>query len=146
RDALAQIRDLTLSPDKFPPKVIDAFEKAREEARSSAPAAPRPTSTPARAAAGSGGGGGGKTVLIIGGLAAVGGGVALAAGGGKGSRATGTPTPTPDSRKRDVFGPVDLFELNYEQDYAIVVAASGTLAATLNWTSRGGSKEAVLAM
>src|SRR3954470_10024789 len=33
REAVAQIKDLTLSPDKFPPKVIDLLEAAREEAR-----------------------------------------------------------------------------------------------------------------
>jgi len=33
REAVAQIKDLTLSPDKFPPKVIDLFEAARAEER-----------------------------------------------------------------------------------------------------------------
>ena len=83
REAVAQIKDLTLSPDKFPPKVIDLFEAARAEARAQATPAPAAAATPAPAAAKKGGGG--KTILIVGGLAAVGGGVALAAGGGGGA-------------------------------------------------------------
>src|SRR5262245_48184645 len=34
REALTQIKDMTLSPDKFPPKVIDVFEAARQENKS----------------------------------------------------------------------------------------------------------------
>lgn len=111
REAVAQIKDLTLSPDKFPPKVIDLFEAARAEARSQdsgAAPSPRPGAEPgATKKKGSGGGGsGGKAVLIVAGLAAAGGGVALAAGGGGGG-SNGTadtprlppPTPSPSSRR-----------------------------------------------
>src|SRR6187549_3747158 len=47
REAVAQIKDLTLSPDKFPPKVIDLFEAARAEAR--AQATPAPAAAPSAA-------------------------------------------------------------------------------------------------
>src|SRR5262245_30796602 len=40
REALSQIHDLTLNPDKYPPKVIDLFEAAREEAGKNTKAAP----------------------------------------------------------------------------------------------------------
>ena len=69
--ALAQNKDLRLSPDRFSPKVIGVFEEARQEATS--PSAP---------ATGGDGGGGGKPLLWIalGGAAA--GAVALAASSG----------------------------------------------------------------
>ena len=85
REAVIQLRDLTLSPEKFPPKVIDLFEAAREEV-ANAPA-PQPSVAPAPAAKG----GGGKKWLIIGGLgAAAAAGVAIAAGGGGGDGGGGT--------------------------------------------------------
>lgn len=65
REAVTQLRDMTLSPDKFPPKVIDLFEAAREEVVK-APA-PQPSAAPKT---NDGGGGGGKKWLIIGGLGA----------------------------------------------------------------------------
>ena len=70
REAVKQDHDLSLSPDKFPPKVIDLFEAAREEARSEAtekPAAvPSPAAAPASTPAASPQkkGGGGKTIRI----------------------------------------------------------------------------------
>jgi hypothetical protein len=75
REAVHQLKDLSLSPDKFPPRVIDLFEAAREEAAKTAA-----TSTPAPAKP-AGKGGGSKTPLIIGGAAvAAGGGAYLAFG------------------------------------------------------------------
>jgi hypothetical protein len=77
REAVTQLREMTLSPDKFPPKVIDLFEAAREEV-AKAPA-PQPSVAPSPAA--KGGGGGGKKWLIIGGVtAAAAGGAAIALG------------------------------------------------------------------
>ena len=73
RDAVRQLRDLTLSPDKFPPKVIDIFEAARDEVTHEPAAAPA-----AAPAAVKKKGGHGKTPLILGGLAVAGGGAALA--------------------------------------------------------------------
>jgi hypothetical protein len=78
REAVTQIRELTLSPDKFPPKVIDLFEAAREEVAKAPAPAPAPAAAPVREG---GGGGGGKKWLIIGGLgAAAAGGAVLALG------------------------------------------------------------------
>jgi hypothetical protein len=51
REAIVQQRDLTLSPEKFAPKVIELFEVAREEV-AKLPALP-PSSLPPRAKSGS---------------------------------------------------------------------------------------------
>jgi hypothetical protein len=142
REALARVKDLDLSPEKFAPKVIEAFEQARAESgRGAATAAPTPP--PARPAAAAvpapaekkGGGKG----LLIGGLvvAGVGGGVAVAAGGGGGG---GSATPTPPPRRTETF--TDNLPGNANLTYPIVVAAAGTLEATLTWTE----PEARLAM
>src|SRR5262245_21762610 len=79
REAVIQLRDLTLSPEKFPPKVIDLFEAAREEVAHSTAAAPPAAASPAPAAAPKKGHG---KVLLIGAGAAAAAGVAIAAGGG----------------------------------------------------------------
>src|SRR5262245_34724782 len=59
RDALAHAHDLSLSPEKFAPRVIELFEKAKEESGAStsrtATAAPPPAKK----------GGGGKKALIF---------------------------------------------------------------------------------
>jgi hypothetical protein len=85
REAVAQIKDLTLSADKYPPKVIDLFEAAKDEAAraraataapaTTAPATARPAAPPAGSASTSRGGGS-KRWLVLGGAGA------LAAGGG----------------------------------------------------------------
>jgi flagellar basal body-associated protein FliL len=149
RDAIAQIKDLTLSPDKFPPKVIDAFEAAKAEAARAAPPLAAATSAPAaREQPAKQKKGGGKTLLIIGGVAAAAGVAALAAGGGGGGTVSTTTTTTQprDPRTVSVFGPITLPEPTYEQNFTIVVAATGVLEATLTWSSTGGAKAAVLAM
>ena len=82
REAVARIKDLTLSPDKYPPKVIDLFEAARDEART---AGARPTASGAATptATQGEGGGGSKKLLLIGGLGlAAAGGAAFALKGG----------------------------------------------------------------
>jgi len=114
REAIGQIKDLTLSPDKFAPKVIDAFEAAKEEAsrqtKTSAPPAKK---------------GGGHKGLLIGGLVVAGGaGVALAAGGGGSGGSTGTPLQTMTFTGTLGSSP---------QGYQIVASKSGTLTATLQW-------------
>lgn len=82
REAVKQIKDLSLSPDKFAPRVIDLVEAAKAEA-SAAPAGAKPVV----AAAPPKKGGGSKKVLLIGGAVAVaGGGAALALGGGGGGQ------------------------------------------------------------
>ena len=74
--ALAQIPDLALSPDLYPPKVIEAFEAARHQAGPAAKA----------------GGGSKKGLVLLGVGAAAAGGIALAASGGA--------TPAPRARRR----------------------------------------------
>ena len=90
REAVTRLRDLSLSPEKFSPRVIDLVEAAKAEvgkgpAVVAASPVPRATPTPAPAASprAQGGGGGGKKVLLIGGaVVAAGAGTALALGGG----------------------------------------------------------------
>jgi tetratricopeptide (TPR) repeat protein len=71
REAVKQARDLNLTPDKFAPRVIEEFERAREEEAKQAPPAKKS------------GGGGSKTLLYAGaGAAAAGAGVFVIASGG----------------------------------------------------------------
>jgi hypothetical protein len=140
REAVAQIKDLTLSPDKFPPKVIDLFEAARQEARTQGAPPPASAPTPAPAVAGKKGGGG-KTLLIVGGLAAVGGGVALAAGGGGGGGSTGgggvTPTPSPSpaaTRSMQTFN--GTLADQESRGFVVTATRAGTLDAMLTWQDR----------
>jgi tetratricopeptide (TPR) repeat protein len=132
REAIAQIKDLSLSPDKFPPKVIDIFEAAKDEeshkADSAATAAPRPPAATASSPAPAKKGGGGKALLIVGGLVAVGGGVALAAGGGSSSSAPTTTTTIPTRQSLSFTG-----TLGYEDHYTIVATKSGVLEAKAQW-------------
>lgn len=86
REALQQAGDLTLSPEKFPPKVINLFEAARDEVKGAGARAASPS--PKAAAAKKGGAG---KVILVGLLAAGAGGAALAAGGGGGGS---SPSPT----------------------------------------------------
>ncbi len=147
REAVAQMKDLTLSPDKFPPKVIDLFEAAREEARAqTAPSAsPVPTPAPTAAAATSGTpkkGGGGKTILIVGGLAAAGAGVALAAGGGGGSSSSSsatpstTPTPTPSPSGLSTLERADSVPNGEQRFFTVTASKVGTLQAKVIWQNR----------
>lgn len=144
REAVAQIKDLTLSPDKFPPKVIDLFEAAREEARAQAQsAAPAPTTTlPAAAAPPPKKGGGGKTILIIAGLAAAGGGVALAAGGKGGSSGTSTTpttpaaTPTPAPTASSTLERTDAVPNGEFRGFVVTASKAGTLQAKVQWHNR----------
>lgn len=80
RDALAQSGDLALNPEQFPPKVIELFEKARDENRQ-LPVAQPPAAPAAKK------GGSKLPLILVGAAAVVGGGVALAAGGGSSSAA-----------------------------------------------------------
>jgi hypothetical protein len=86
-------RDMSLSPREFPPRILEFFEKAREEANLPAASTPAPaTTTAARGAEPKKKGS--KTVPILIGAAVLGGvGVAVAAGGGGGGGG-GTPATT----------------------------------------------------
>jgi hypothetical protein len=135
REAVAQIKDLTLSADKFPPKVIDLFEAARQEARAQSTPAPVAAPTPAAAAAANKGGGG-KTILIVGGLAAVGGGVALAAGGGGGGGVTPTPTTTPAPAARNSQTFTGSLSDQESRGFPVTATRAGTLEAMVTWQDR----------
>ncbi|HET7291434.1 MAG TPA: hypothetical protein VFM88_03320 [Vicinamibacteria bacterium] len=137
KEAVAQIKDLTLSPDKFPPKVINAFEAAKAEAgQAQTAAAAPPTAPPAEKKKG----GGGKAILIIGGVAAAAG-VAVAAGGGSSSSGPTTTTTTLPARNRQEFaGTLTGYET---RGYQIVATRSGTLEAQVTW--QDGQLELVLA-
>ena len=138
REAVAQVKDLSLSPDKFPPKVIDLFEAARAETASAARAVPSPApaaSTPASAKKG----GRGKTLLIVGGLAAVGGGAALAAGGGGGggsSTPSGNPPATvpPVSRSTQTFN--GSLADQESRGFTVTATKAGPLDAMVTWQDR----------
>jgi len=82
RDALARARDLELEPEKFAPRVIEVFEKARQDMA----AAMGPATAPPRKR-------GGKGLIIAGAVAAAGGGAALALGGGGGGGGGGAEPP-----------------------------------------------------
>ncbi len=140
REAIAQIKDLSLSPDKFPPKVINIFEAAKdEESRKAEAAAQAPAATGTKAsspaAPGKKKGGGGKALLIVGGIAVVGAGAAVAAGGGGGGGGSGGATTTTtlprDTRTRmDFAGSIAAQETRGQQ---IVATQAGTLEARLTW-------------
>jgi hypothetical protein len=90
-------RDMNLSPREFPPRILEFFEKAREEANLASPRAATPSPAPRAAAAGSSEPKkkGSKTVPILIGVAVLGGvGAAVAAGGGGSAAPTPTPTTT----------------------------------------------------
>jgi hypothetical protein len=150
REALAQIKDLTLSPEKFPPKVIDVFEAAKEEeakASAAAPAAVSATGTHA-AAPEKKKGGSGKILLIVGGVAAAGGIAAAAAGGGSKAAAPTTTTQPRDPRTVQNVGPITLIatDAGYLNETTVVVAGTGVLDATVTWTFTGGDKPAIIDM
>ena len=139
REAVAQIKTLSLSADKFPPKVIDAFEAAKaeemKEASASKPAppagAPVPSATPEKKKGGS------KAIFVVGGLAVAGGAVALAGGGGSSnssSNTSTTPTSSSTLQTLNFSGSLPTFGRDTECKQAVPTKA-GTLEATLTWTN-----------
>jgi hypothetical protein len=140
REAVMKMRDLTLSPEDFPPKVIDLFEAARAEAMKAqvSPEAPAVTPEPAPPEKKKGGS---KTLLLVGGIggAAALAGIALAGGGGGGTSSSSAtpPTPTPPPvTTDDLTGFLPASEGS--QRFPIQVRAGGELRAELNWTAPPG--------
>jgi hypothetical protein len=133
REAVRQMRDMSPSPEKFPPRVIELFEKAREESKADAPAAaaaPAPAATSAAAPAKEKGGS--KTLLIVGGLALAGGGAALALGGGDDD--PGVEGLPPNAQvTRTESGAVGAQE---QAGFTFVATRAGTMEATVNWQDR----------
>ena len=128
REAIKQIRGLTLSAEKYPPNVINVFEAARDEVSRETKSAPPPAAKPK--STGESKGGKGKTLLIVGGLAAVGAGVAVAASGGKSDNG-GT-----GSLKTDTF-PNQVVVYGGGRDFQVDVGGSGTLTARCTWVQDG---------
>ena len=129
RQALTRIRDLSLSSDRFSPKVIDVFEAAKAELREVAgPAAAAPAKTKGR---------GGKGLLLVAGAGAVAGGVALAAGGGGGGSSPAEPAPSAHSPSAPTGPQAKMFsgQLGGTENlsFPITVGANGTLEAKLSW-------------
>jgi hypothetical protein len=133
REAVAGIKDLTLSAEKYPPKVINLFEAARDEARAgAAPPATVPSSTitnvplPAKT-----GGGGKKVLLIVGGLAVAGGGAAVALGGGGSSTGDSSSGGSGQTLERsEVIGPQE------QKIFNVTPSRAGTLQVQVTWRNR----------
>lgn len=134
REAVAQIKTLSLSADKFPPKVVDLFEAAKaEEARE--------TSAPPQTTAANGAApmtapekkkGGSKAIFILGGLAAAGG-IAAAAGGGSGGGSASTST-TPTTQTLTFTGTLPQGDVSSECKQ-VVATKPGTMEAQMTWTN-----------
>ncbi len=133
REALARARDLKLSPEKFAPKVIELFERARDEvsARPAASASP----TPAPSVGPRKTGGASKALLIGGGVIAAGAAAAFAAAGGGGNGAAPSTTASPAAGTRtQTFGP-----FSFTPDHTeccpgpVTVTRAGTLNIVVTW-------------
>ena len=133
RDAVQQARDMSPSPEKFPPRVIELFEKAREEYRAATPVVASST-PPDSASAAEPKKKGGKGLLIAGGAVLAGGGVALAAGGGGGS--SGSPTTTTPGQSRTESSAISDQE---QVPFTLVASRAGTLEVTITWQDRNVS-------
>jgi hypothetical protein len=128
REALQQGGDLTLSPEKFPPKVINVFESARDEMRA-ASGGPTPTPTPPPKKGGSG------KLILIGALAVGGGAAALAAGGG-GSSGGGTSSGGSSSAPSDTRTTLQFSGTVASQEqkgYTFTASKAGVAEVKLSW-------------
>jgi hypothetical protein len=130
RDALSQAKDLSLSPEKFAPRVIEIFEKAKEEAGKGAPAASSAAPAPAPAEKG----GSKKGLLLVGlGVAAAGGiGIAAASGGGGNE-----PPGGPGGGGGDAVFENESVVFGGGRDFVVDVRGSGVLRATTTWNQDG---------
>jgi hypothetical protein len=124
REAVKQARDMSPSPEKFPPRVIELFEKAREEDRAE---------TPARTAAAPKKKGGSKGLLIGGAVVLVGGGAALAASGGGSGTGSGTDSGNSNVTTRTETGAV---ADQQQAGFLFVASRAGTFEATVTWQNR----------
>lgn len=136
REAVRQIRDLVLSTDKYPPKVIDLFEAAREEVNRAESAAVAAAPSPSAPSAPAPKKGGSHKGLIIGGVALAGAGVAVAAGASGGGGSGGGPGggPAADTRSSQVF--MGTLPANETRGFTVTASKAGTLEASLTWTTR----------
>jgi tetratricopeptide (TPR) repeat protein len=132
REAVQQARDMSPSPEKFPPRVIELFEKARDEARAERPAVGTAASTSTVAEPKKKGGS--KALLVIGGVALAGGGAAVALGGGGGGGGGGTPTTqsAPSTSRTESGAARDQEQVGF----LFVASRAGTMEATVTWQDR----------
>lgn len=132
REAVQQVRDMSPSPEKFPPRVIELFEKAKEESRAEMPAAAPAATT---AAAEPKKKGSSKALLVIGGVALAGGGAALALGGGGGgsSPARGDGGGAAQQTTRTDSGSVADQDL---APFSFTATRAGTAEVTIAWQDR----------
>jgi hypothetical protein len=124
REALRRAGDLTLSADRFPPKVVDIFEAARDEvarAPGTAGGTRAPGPDPEK------GKGGGKTLLLLGGGAAVVAGAVVVAAGGGGS----------DSNESTTVFPNETVVFGGGREFVVEVKGTGTLTARVDWQQDG---------
>jgi hypothetical protein len=140
REALARVKNLSLNPEKYPPKVIDAFEAARDETARVASASPpvTPQTAPAKK-------GHSEAVLLVGAGVLAAGGVAVVAVGGGGKSTTPTTLAQPLQPLQTETFSGTLRPEEGSRRFSIAVAAAGTLQATVTWTMPAG-KTAVLTM
>jgi hypothetical protein len=134
REALGQVRDLALAPEQYPPKVVELFEKARDETRQGAPvpAAPATAANPARKKRGS------RLPLVLIGVGAAGAaGAALALGGG-GETAGGPPST--ETLNGSVSCGTDTVSHRFTPRRA------GSLDALLTWTDRSRTLQMYLGL
>ncbi len=143
REAVLQLRSLSLSAEQYPPKIIDLFEAARAEVATATPAVPGPASGPTETAAAEPAEtkkGGSKLPLVligVGGAAVAG--IALAAGGGGSSSSAssggpGPTTPPAPARVTRTFGG-DLAEPEALcRTFELYVQANGALEAMATWS------------
>lgn len=125
KEAWRNNRELKPDPKKFPPRVLQAYEKARAEAsRDQTPAEPEKAK----------GGGSSKPLVILGGVAAIGTGVALAGGSSPAANST-PPAALPQvlvSGNSTISGPNITTRFS-----AFTVPSAGVIEFTGNWTVAG---------
>jgi hypothetical protein len=126
KEAIAQIKDMTLSPEDYPPKVIDLFEAAREDARESAPDIEGEAPVEKK-------GGSNKTLILLGAGGAAAAGLAVAMSGGSDSEPEPF-EPPPAPLKTDLFPGI----LTHDEDYVEILVgpgANGPWEAQISWTN-----------
>ena len=115
REALIQIKGLTLSADKFPPKVINVFEAAREEVRHEAQRGFVPAEVKGKS----------KLPVIVAGVGLAGAAAVVVASRGD--------APADDNASDVTTFPDQVLERFSVRDYAVEAKRAGTLEAKVEW-------------
>jgi hypothetical protein len=137
REAISRIKDLTLSPEEYPPKVIDLFEAAREEEAEDEPT-PSPV-TPTQQPVEKEGGGSKMPLILVGAGGAAAAAVAVAAGGGGSDSGTTQfepePVAPPPPQTTTDIRPGLLNHDQYAVDLLFGPGGAGRWEAQLNYTN-----------